>query len=415
MVAGAPTAQAGAMTTTPPDAPPGGPAGPAGPSGPSGDPTPDGPSGPRRSRDELRDLGRLRRSVQDRKIAGVAGGIARHLDIDPVVVRVALVVLVFFGGAGLLIYGACWLFVPEDGAREAPLGLDDRSRTVALVIAGVLAALALVGDSWGIFGFPWPVAVVTAVALILLTRNRRHTPLADPAPDDPFRTGTPDPYAVADPATTWSAPTYVAPPRRRGPILFGFTLALVALGIGVLATVDLAGAAVPSAGYPALALTIIGAMLVLGAFWGRAGGLVLLGLIALVGMAVASGVDHIDNEQVRLAPTSASTLPADYHLDAGELIVDLTAVSDVQDLDDRTLILTVDVGRIEVIVPEGVDVNAVGRVDSFGNVILFGSERSGLEPTLTAEHDGGLTVPDLEIDARVGIGEVVVTTSDRSN
>ena len=97
--------------------------------------------GPQRSREDLRDLGRLRRSVSDRKIAGVAGGLARHLDIDPVIVRVALVVLVFFGGAGLLIYGACWLFVPEEGAQVAPLGLDDRSRSIALVVAGVLAVL----------------------------------------------------------------------------------------------------------------------------------------------------------------------------------------------------------------------------------------------------------------------------------
>ena len=40
---------------------------------------------------------------------------ARHLDIDPLILRVAFVVLAFFGGAGLLLYGACWLLVPEDG------------------------------------------------------------------------------------------------------------------------------------------------------------------------------------------------------------------------------------------------------------------------------------------------------------
>ena len=73
------------------------------------------------TRDEIRDLGRLRRSRDDRKIAGVAGGLARHLDVDPIILRVALVVLVFFGGAGLLIYGAGWLLVPEEETerREA--------------------------------------------------------------------------------------------------------------------------------------------------------------------------------------------------------------------------------------------------------------------------------------------------------
>ncbi len=80
------------------------------------------------TRDEIRDLGRLRRSRHDRKIAGVAGGLARHLDVDPIILRVALVVLIFFGGAGLLIYGAGWLLVPEEGTNDGELRLDDRSR-----------------------------------------------------------------------------------------------------------------------------------------------------------------------------------------------------------------------------------------------------------------------------------------------
>ena len=103
------------MTTTPPDAP-------AGNTG-----------GPRPSRDDIRDLGRLRRSLHDRKVAGVAGGLARHLDIDPVILRVAFVVLAFFGGAGLIIYGACWLLVPEEGSESAPVQLDEKSRTVTLL------------------------------------------------------------------------------------------------------------------------------------------------------------------------------------------------------------------------------------------------------------------------------------------
>ncbi len=57
-------------------------------------------------------------SRSDRKVAGVAGGLARHLDIDPLILRVAFVVLVFFGGAGLILYGAGWLLVPEDGAER---------------------------------------------------------------------------------------------------------------------------------------------------------------------------------------------------------------------------------------------------------------------------------------------------------
>ena len=68
-------------------------------------------------RDQVRDLGRLRRTVTDRKVAGVAGGIARHLDIDPFIVRVAFVVLSLFGGAGLIVYAA--LLDPAARGRPA--------------------------------------------------------------------------------------------------------------------------------------------------------------------------------------------------------------------------------------------------------------------------------------------------------
>src|SRR4051812_24309716 len=111
-------------------------------SGPSDD------QGSRTNRNEILELGRLRRSA-DRRVAGVAGGIARHLDIDPIIVRVALVVLVFFGGSGLLLYGAMWLLVPEEGSPARPLGLDDRNRNIALIGTCVLAAIAAVGDFAG--------------------------------------------------------------------------------------------------------------------------------------------------------------------------------------------------------------------------------------------------------------------------
>jgi phage shock protein PspC (stress-responsive transcriptional regulator) len=49
---------------------------------------------------------RLYRSQDERMIAGVAGGLGDYFGIDPVIVRVIAVVLVFAGGAGLLLYAA---------------------------------------------------------------------------------------------------------------------------------------------------------------------------------------------------------------------------------------------------------------------------------------------------------------------
>jgi phage shock protein C len=61
----------------------------------------------------------LRRPADDRMLGGVAAGIARYFDVDANLVRVAFAVLALIGGAGLPIYLAGWLLIPEDGAKES--------------------------------------------------------------------------------------------------------------------------------------------------------------------------------------------------------------------------------------------------------------------------------------------------------
>ncbi len=55
---------------------------------------------------------RLTKSVRDKKIAGVCGGLAEYFDIDPTIVRVLWVIAVFFGGTGLLLYIILALVLP---------------------------------------------------------------------------------------------------------------------------------------------------------------------------------------------------------------------------------------------------------------------------------------------------------------
>lgn len=55
---------------------------------------------------------RLMRSRYDKKIAGVCGGFARYLDIDPTLVRLIWLLFVFFGGGGLLAYIIAWIVMP---------------------------------------------------------------------------------------------------------------------------------------------------------------------------------------------------------------------------------------------------------------------------------------------------------------
>jgi phage shock protein C len=64
------------------------------------------PSAPARPRP------RLARSRTDRRIAGVAGGLAEHTGVDAVLWRVALIALTLTGGSGVLVYGLLWLLMP---------------------------------------------------------------------------------------------------------------------------------------------------------------------------------------------------------------------------------------------------------------------------------------------------------------
>jgi phage shock protein C len=61
----------------------------------------------------------LSRPIQDRMLAGVAAGIARYLGVDVTVVRIVFAVLAVVGGAGVPIYLAGWLLIPEEGAEQS--------------------------------------------------------------------------------------------------------------------------------------------------------------------------------------------------------------------------------------------------------------------------------------------------------
>ena len=54
----------------------------------------------------------LLRSRDDRKLAGVCGGLADYLGVDPVLVRIAAVVLAAMG-PGLVAYAAAWILMPQ--------------------------------------------------------------------------------------------------------------------------------------------------------------------------------------------------------------------------------------------------------------------------------------------------------------
>jgi phage shock protein PspC (stress-responsive transcriptional regulator) len=61
----------------------------------------------------------FRRSIEDRKIAGVASGLAHYYNIDVTLVRVILVALCLISGIGVALYVGSWLFVPEQGSETS--------------------------------------------------------------------------------------------------------------------------------------------------------------------------------------------------------------------------------------------------------------------------------------------------------
>jgi phage shock protein PspC (stress-responsive transcriptional regulator) len=128
--------------------------------------TADGPGAPRR----------LRRDMEHRMLGGVAAGVARYLDIDVIIVRIAFAVLTLFGGSGAFIYVTAWILVPADG-EEHPLahtwaGRRPPRRSVIMIVIGIGIGVIAISDLFS-SGPWWPhrdggiSLVFGAVALVL--------------------------------------------------------------------------------------------------------------------------------------------------------------------------------------------------------------------------------------------------------
>ena len=66
---------------------------------------------------------RLHRSRTEKMIAGVCGGLAEYLDMDPTLVRLVWVLVALLAGTGILLYLILWVIMPldlPDSAGPAP-------------------------------------------------------------------------------------------------------------------------------------------------------------------------------------------------------------------------------------------------------------------------------------------------------
>ncbi len=394
----------------------------------------------------MRDVDRLRRSSTDRYVAGVAGGLGRHFDIDPTIIRVLLVVLTFFGGAGVLLYAAIWLFVPEDGQADAPIEVSTDVRRIILILAGVIAVSVVFGtpffgNSWG-NGFPIPVLVIGFVIVALFaTRDQRRQSRNQNQPPPPWgsvpaptqygvapyapegtsmSTSTDTPVEQGQQPPAWMPPpaqTYLLPPRprRTGLVLFWPTLALIAIALGTLGIFDTSSTITVSA-YGALAVGITGLALLVGAFVGRPGGLIALGLASCIGLlvtsivGVANGTNGFDNQDLSFAPSTSATVRSDYFTPTGTIQLDLTRVADLAALNGRTVNVGTNAGDITVTVPSGLNVHVVADVRYAGQINVGDQMRDGLGQNLdtTLSTSTSPTAPTLELVANIRFGQITV-------
>lgn len=112
-------------------------------------------------------------------VAGVCAGLGQHLRIDPVVLRVVLAVMIFFGFTGVLLYAAGWLLIPNEGTEDSvierhlgrrPDGAPDK----AVMIGGVVVLVLLVASLpwWGFSWHPGVLLMLAVIGLFLLFRRR---------------------------------------------------------------------------------------------------------------------------------------------------------------------------------------------------------------------------------------------------
>jgi phage shock protein PspC (stress-responsive transcriptional regulator) len=321
---------------------------------------------------------RLLRSRSNRVIGGVCGGLGRYFNVDPIFFRIAAIALTLIGGAGLLLYLAALVLMPNepDGVAAEP---PPEGRSRALVIALVVAALLI--------GWPFLLGGGLVAAGVLV-------PLA---------------FLVAAGVLVWWLVSGEGPSGDAADIA-----RRAALGIGVIVLcllVAIGGAwAAAAGGGTVVAILVIGAGLVIlaGAFVKPVRWLILPAIVlALSAGAIAAADIDLDggvgDETYR--PASAATLDDRYELGIGQLEVDL------RDTDlpagDTPLALDVGVGEARLLVPEDVCVATDADV-GVGGVQVFDRDTGGVDVDIVDRPDAAAETTRLVVDADVGVGALNV-------
>jgi phage shock protein PspC (stress-responsive transcriptional regulator) len=343
----------------------------------------------------------LHRSSDDRIIAGVAGGLGRYFDISPTFFRVGFVILTLVGGAGILLYVAAALVIPEEGRTDSIVSEAlRRHRDRPWLLAGVaLVGIALVSliaqaDFWPNSGFAWTLLLLGGLAIVISQRRSND--------------GSPPPETQSP----------AAQPRPRPPSLFVPVVGVLLAAAGALALLAAVGVDIPWDVALAVGAIATGVAIVAGAATRRrTGGLVVVGVfLAALAIAVSAIDVELDGPigERTYTPAFASDVHRNYEMSIGDLTVDLTETNLATDTE---IDASVGIGSVTVLVPD----DAVARVNasaSAGEVTVFGRSDDGVDADVSENSipPGALqsgTVKTIEIDAHVGLGNVSVSRVPR--
>ncbi|MDX6253717.1 MAG: hypothetical protein QOJ11_51 [Frankiales bacterium] len=375
----------------------------------------------------------LLRSRNDRVLAGVAGGLGRWLDVDPVIFRVTFAVLTLFGGVGLVAYLIGYLLIPDEATGEALVSsrlVPDLRRLTqqqrALLgwgAAGICVLIAVAGHR------STTVAVLIIVAAVAVLSARAQAPRPyraqrdyafDPPPGNVVPpsaafTGPSERPSTWQPETTWHAaqpPSAPAPRflvKNKGRRLNRALISGSVLAVGLYLMVGRAGAYDPTALQAmAVGLTALGAGLAATAWYARSRGALVLGILLTAALMIGSAVkgdygSSVGDRSWRPTPTSA--IPATYTLGAGAATLDLTQLGPAAV--GKTIKVSMGAGKLSVIVPDGLPVSVYAHVH-VGSFRIFGVDYDNDPVKQTVVTPGWTPANGIRIEAHLRIGNVEV-------
>lgn len=335
------------------------------------------------------------------KLAGVAAGIGYRYNVDPLLVRVIFVVTTIFGGAGAIMYVACWLLMPT--ARYTTPYHESKVKMVFWIIVLLLVGGPFIDpdrDPWGFVS-----AVVLLGGWYLLYQRQTETPpppASSTTQPGPAEDGEPNSHTAAtspllpppppnwDPLRTapfaWDLPDPAplpAPPAKPKSPVPKVTIGAALIVSALLVAIGLLGANwVTPVVVAAAALVVLGVGLLVGA-WLRSGYSLLFLAIPLAGfVVVASSIGplevslNVGDQNYRV--TEASDIEEYYEVGVGTITLDLTQVTLTN---DKTVYLDVGMGDIQVLVPPSMNVRTSCEV-GMGSFDCLPSPR-GVGPVLT--------------------------------